>query len=124
MAMSLVYDSGSGGEDSGVWAGYFVSVDPTPRPLDVLVSVVPLTTPQPRWNLAGWACVGTLRESTRVNSQLTAIPLIPDVSGLPYTLLNLSGLELSSGRVLNFRTVRWNLNEWLGKCRVKVIFRT
>ena len=124
MTTTTVYTSPAGGEDPGVWMAYSVTSNPSPAPFDILISVVPLVAPPTRWNLAGWACLTYLLESTIAADKLIAIPLLPNISTQPFQAFPLSDVPRSASRVPTFRSVRWNLNEWLGKCRVEIRFRT
>ena len=90
------------------------------RPREVAVSIVPLEPPSSSWNTAGWASIQVLEQSLRLNAALTAVSMAPNLSGLPFTLLNADGLVRASGRIAGFRAVQWNINDWVGQSRVRV----
>lgn len=124
MASTVVYDSGAGGLPANEWGAYSVSVEPivSVRPREVAISLEPLNTPEPGWNLAGWACLEHEQDSFRYNCSLTAVGLLPAISGLPYSVLTVDGVTRASGNIVGFRAVRWNIHRWIGPCRVRVLF--
>ena len=123
MATVTLYDSVTSDVPANVWGGFFITTElPTgERPVEVGISIVPATAPQPGWNVAGWACIEFERESTRWCCGMTAIGLTPDIAGLPYAALLDSGVTRATGRIQGFRGVRWNIERWVGPSRVRIV---
>lgn len=123
MATVVIYDSLTSTLPANEWGGYFISSElpAGDRPTGLGISIVPASTPAPGWNLAGWACIEYERESVRWTCGLTSVGLFPDVAGIPYSSLNDDGVVRSTGRIVGFRGVRWNIHRWIGPCRVRVV---
>lgn len=123
MATVVIYDSGSTPLPANEWGGFFLASElpAGDRPVEVGLSIVPVSGPKDGWNLAGWACIEHERESFRWCCPMTAVGLLPQNTSLPYTALAADGVTRATGRIQGFRGVRWNIHRWVGPCRVRVV---
>jgi hypothetical protein len=122
MTTTIPYDSGATGVPANEWGRYAVTSNPTQAPQEVMISIIPLVTPQDGWNLAGWAALEIERDGVRNICELTPVGLAPSLSGISYYILNADGVLRSGGAISGFRAVRWNIHRWIGQCRVRVAF--
>jgi hypothetical protein len=134
MPVVQAYDSGSTPSlPADVWNTYRIGSAPATGPLRILIEITLDSTPDPNWNLWGWACVEVLSQSIQpvlmapvgIQSPGAAPPSTGSTRrvGIPQELPRTPGL-LPTDRETAFRAVHWNINRWCGVHRARVLFMT
>jgi hypothetical protein len=119
-----VYDSGASGLDPDEWKGYVVTSTPSSLPNDVLIKIEPLVSPASTWNLAGYACLTFTWRGVLHATSPCPVWLCPSYAGDAWSVVYRSFYDGGSFEIPGFRGCHWNINRWVGKCRVRVGFRT
>jgi len=118
MAVIQVYDSGAGGLPADIWCQYRFTGAPAYSVIRVGIQVTPLEAPRDEWNLLGYACIENLDQGVVVIGPQTPIPSIVVGGGATTYLYRAEMKPTGHNNMVEFRGVHWNINRWVGQCRV------